>query len=90
MFPATSDFINNMYTYFMNPQIIQPSRITDHTPTLIDNIFLNSVDYDTMSGNLSSGISDHLPNFLVINRIGTLKKDNYIYKRNYTKINQEM
>ena len=78
-----------MYTYFMNPQIIQPSRITDHTATLIDNIFLNSVEYDTMSGNLLSDISDHLRNFLVINKISTLKKDNIIYKRNHTKINQE-
>ena len=42
-----------------------------------------------MSGNLLSDISDHLPNFLVINKISTLKKDNIIYKRNYTKINQE-
>jgi exonuclease III len=26
----TEDFINNMFTYFMIPQIIQPTRITDH------------------------------------------------------------
>lgn len=63
----TEDFINNMCTYFMNPQTIQPSRITDHAATLIDNIFLNSVEY----GNLLSDTSDHLLNFLVIDRIGT-------------------
>ena len=39
----TEDFINNMYTYFMNPQIIQPSRITGHTATLIDNIFFKLI-----------------------------------------------
>jgi exonuclease III len=85
----TEDFINNMFTYFMNPQIIQPTRITDHTATLIDNIFLNSIEYDTMSGNLLTDITDHLPNFLIINRISTFKKENISYKRNYTKINQE-
>jgi hypothetical protein len=86
----TEDFINIMFTYFMNPQIIQPTRITDHTATLIDNIFLNSIEYDTMSGNLLTDITtDHLPNFLIINRIGTFKKENISYKRNYTKINQE-
>jgi hypothetical protein len=73
----------------MNPQIIQPTRITDHTATLIDNIFLNSIEYDTMSGNLLTDITDHLPNFIIINRIGTFKKENISYKRNYTKINQE-
>jgi hypothetical protein len=60
-----------------------------HTATLIDNIFLNSIEYDTMSGNLLTDITDHLPNFLIINRIGTFKKENISYKRNYTKINQE-
>ena len=30
----TEDFINNMYSYFMNPQIIQLSRITDHIQQL--------------------------------------------------------
>jgi hypothetical protein len=83
----TEDFINNMYKYFMNPQ---PTRITDHTATLIDNIFLNSIEYDTMSGNLLTDITDHIPNFLIINRIGTFKTENIVYKRNYTKINQEI
>ena len=84
----TEDFSNNMYSYFMNPQIIQPTRITDHTAILIDNIFLNSIEYNTISGNLLTDTTDHLPNFLIINRIGTFKKEN-IYKRNYLKINQE-
>ena len=84
----TEDFVNNMYTYFMNPQIIQPTRITDHTATLIDNVFLNSIEYNTMSGNILTDIANHLPNFLIINRIGVLKKEN-IYKRNYTKTSQE-
>ena len=56
--------------------------------SLIKNIFSNSVEYDTMSGNLLSNILDHLPNFLVINRIGTLRKDSIIYEK-YTKVNQE-
>jgi hypothetical protein len=42
-----------------------------------------------MSGNLLTDITDHLPNFLIINRISTFKKENISYKRNYTKINQE-
>jgi hypothetical protein len=51
-----------------------------HTATLIDNIFLNSIEYDTMSGNLLTDITDHLPNFLIINRIGTFKKEIFLIK----------
>ena len=41
---STENFVNSMSSYFFHPQIIQPTRITDHTATLIDNIFINSID----------------------------------------------
>ena len=47
----TENFIQTLYTFFMNPQIIQPTRITDHTATLMDNIFFNSIDFETISCN---------------------------------------
>ena len=30
----------------------KPTRITEHSTTLIDNIFFNSLEYHTVSGNL--------------------------------------
>ena len=57
----TENFINTLSSYFFHPQIIQPTRITDHTATLIDNIFINSINHYTVSGNLLSDLSDHLP-----------------------------
>ena len=48
---------------------IQPTRITDHTTTLIVTVFtLIPFDYDCVSGNLITDISDHLPNFLIFNK----------------------
>ena len=38
---ATENFINTMGSYCYSPQILQPTRITHHSATLIDNIFFN-------------------------------------------------
>ena len=35
----TDAFLNAMLTINFQPQILQPTRITNHTATLIDNIF---------------------------------------------------
>ena len=61
----TNDFINLMISHFL-PHILHPTRITDHSATIIDNIFSNSLECDNISGNLLSQISDHFPQFLVI------------------------
>lgn len=37
---ATEDFINNMSSYCYSPQILQPTRITHHSATLIDNFLI--------------------------------------------------
>ena len=61
----TSNFFNAMCNFFI-PHILQPTRITEQSKTLIDNIFVNNLEYNTSSGNLTSAISDHLIQFLLI------------------------
>lgn len=85
----TDSFVNNLATYFFQPHILHPTRITSHSATLIDNIFFNSLDHNTVSGNILSDVSDHLPNFLLINQIDTVKKDQTIYKRDYSSLNEK-
>jgi hypothetical protein len=58
--------MNILGTYFFQPHILQPTRITHHSETLIDNIFLNLIEHFTTSGNLAYDLTDHLPNFLII------------------------
>lgn len=41
----TDAFINTLGSYSFHPQILKPARITDHSATLIDNIFFNSLEY---------------------------------------------
>ena len=62
----TNEFLVSSDSNSFIPLILQPTRITSHSNTLIDNIFLNAIDRDLISGNLTATISDHLPQFPII------------------------
>ena len=87
--PPTEDFINTLNSYFLEPHIIKPTRITTYSATLVDNIFFNSIDYQTHSGNLLYELTDHLPNFLMISRLNMSSNKEKIYKRDYSNYNEE-
>ena len=56
-------------------KILGPTRITERQKeSLIDNIFINFSDLHCLSGNLFEKISDHLPNFMIIENLFVLKK----------------
>lgn len=85
----TDSFLNSMLANFFQPHILQPTRITDHSATLIDNIFLNSLnEYFTISGNIIYDLTDHLANFLIINNYSSLPNKIKMYKRDYTNFNE--
>ena len=64
-----NDFIQIMLSNFCQPHFIQLTRIVDNAkPSLVDNIFFNSVKYETKSGNIMSKISDHMPNFIILEK----------------------
>ena len=48
------------------PLITSPTRITSKSKTLIDNILCNQFSKEVISGNLTVGISDHIPQFALI------------------------
>ena len=83
----TDDFINTLGSYFFLPQILQPTRVTDHSATLIDNIFFNSLEHHSVSGNIVHDLTDHLPNFLIINKFSHLPSKTKIFKRDYSHFN---
>ena len=82
----TDDYINNWGggVFCFQPHFLQPSRITDHTATLTDNIYFNSIEHCCISGNWVWDISDHLPNFLFINKLSS-SSNQIIYRRDYSK-----
>ena len=57
----TAEFLNNMLSYYFLPVIRNPTRISEISATLIDNIFINQTQYETKSAIVYNDISDHLP-----------------------------
>ena len=83
-YAGSENVINTLGSFFFQPQILQPTRITDHSSTLIDNIFFNSVEHFVISGNLVYDLTDHLPNFVIFNKFSSLPPGVKIYKRDYS------
>ena len=83
----TDDFINTPGSYFFFPQILQLTRVTDHSATLIDNIFFYSLEHHSIRGNIVHDLTDHLPNFLIINKFSHLPSKAKIFKRDYSHFN---
>ena len=63
----SSSYFDSLTSHFFVPHIIHPTRITSTTKTIIDNIFSNAPNYqEGISGNLTTRLSDHLAQFLII------------------------
>ena len=87
----TNKFLDSIASNSFIPLILQPTRITSHSNTLMDNIFSNVIGPDILSGNLTATISDHLPQFLIIpNMFGNISgnKSN-IYEQDWSKFDRE-
>ena len=65
-------------------------RITDHSATLTDNIFFNSIEHITISGNVVYDLSDYLPNFIILNRFSDVSSNTKLYRRDYSNFNQSV
>ena len=71
---SVSSFLDMIGYFALLPQIVYPTRITNNSRTLIVNIFFDSSNVETFSGNLIWHISDHLPQFLFIKNMDPNKK----------------
>jgi hypothetical protein len=81
----TAEFLNILLSYSYFPTICNPTRITDSSATLIDNIFINTSNLILKSAIVYSDISDHLP--IVIHMETNLTKNtcaNVIKKRTFS------
>ena len=87
--PAIEEFKNNFTSYHFYPLINKPTRITESTSTLIDNIYCNvpNVSNNIQCGLLHVNISDHKGLFC-INSSATLPDTNITtVKRNMNQKN---
>ena len=75
---GTYEFLESIFSNNFTPQINLPTRITGTSSTLIGNILINFQENVYTSGNLTTSISDHLPQFRIIEN---LLSDTLIKKR---------
>ena len=61
------DFLDTMYSFGFFPSILKPTRITNSSATLIDNIFINNPLFSN-AGLLDIDISDHLQIFAILDK----------------------
>ena len=71
-----NQFLESLLTNNFIPQITLLTRINQKSATFIDNIFLNYHEHQCISGNLTTYISDHLPQFIIIENL----LENIIYR----------
>ena len=64
--PGVNDFYDTISSYGFRPLILQPTRVTKTSSTLIDNIFINDLVCNSKGGNLVTSISDHYAQFCSI------------------------
>ena len=60
------EFIDNFLSNSFLPTIHHPTRVTDNSTSIIDNIYTNTITAKITSGNILTHISDHYPQFLVM------------------------
>ena len=83
-------FYNILTSHGFRPLILQPTRVTLSSATLIDNIFINDMSASSIGGNLTSSISDHFPQFSSLDISSNPKpKVNSNFGRSYKNFNND-
>ena len=79
-----AEFPNTLTSLGFLPHVLQPTRITEHSSTIIDNIYGNNFTQVILSGNIFIKFADHFSQFLSIKKPISKKKKNVIFKRDYS------
>ena len=67
-----NEFLEVLTSNWFTLQILGPTRFVEQNkPSLADNIFVSFRDMHCTSGNIIEKITDHLPNFLIIENLNT-------------------
>lgn len=85
----TGKYLDMLFDNNLIPIITKPTRITDHSSTLIDHIYTNLSISHVTSGILEVDLSDHLPVFCIIKT--EIEKTNKKKKiRDYRKFDKQL
>ena len=85
----TSEYLDILLSLGYLPIITKPTRITDHSATLIDHIYTNVPQKVVKSGICLAGITDHLPIYCTVdNKFPTY--DGLRYFRDFSRYDSKM
>ena len=84
-----SDFMNNFCKNHFLPSINHPSRIFNFgSSTIVGDIFTNMIDSQMICGNISTQISDHFPQFLILRKSNVSYIHSDTFKYDYSAFNE--
>ena len=73
---TTSMFLNLNVDRDLTPCITKPTRVTNKTATLIDNILISTkLQYNYTPFVITDDLSDHYPRFVILNNVEKCKRD---------------
>ena len=86
-----NEFLHSLSFSMIYSYILHPSRETGHYKTLIDNIFSTHISKEGICGNLTSTISDRLPQFLIMPSIFSdpCSSKSNVYERSWSNFIKE-
>ena len=87
--PSAENVVNTLGTFYFQSQILQPTTVTDHLATLFHNIFFNSLAHFSISENFCYDPSDHLPNFLIVNRLSSRPVNIMVFRQDYSNFDKQ-
>ena len=80
----SKNFFDLMCSFGLINQITIPTRTTESTATIIDNIYTNNVSDKKESGNILTDFSDHFSQFLSLEKSKIDVKRTKLFKRDYS------
>ena len=84
---------NNFISLFLSqrflPYIVHPTRVSDESATIIDNIFSNACNSDTISGNIVIQISDHFPQVIILKKAGIKARSLSFFQHDYATFRED-
>ena len=87
---SATDYLDMFMSNGFIPTITKSTRVTIHSATLIDHIFLKHNPQSThFAGSIITDISDHYPNFIFINKNSDDQRyaNKLMKRRNFNKSN---
>ena len=85
----TTDFVNTFFSNNFLPCITHPTRVSKVSSTVIDNIFTNVIGTKITCGNILTHISDHFPQFAIVENANISYKELEILKSDYSSFNEK-